>query len=258
MPNPSRRGLARSAPGNRPARAPARAVAGPVAPRQEPAATLHRNVRGLGQKRRDRDLYETPPDCALAICKRLARLVRLDAEPKLIEPSAGSGNFVRAMRAVWRDAIILAIDLHAQNARLLHAAGATSYITGRWQNQNVKGFAADLTVGNLPFSEAEEHIHHGIDMMPVNGWLACLLPTTFLATQGRSERLWTPERPGSLVGCGGLRYFWPLAERPSYTNDGGTDMTEYGVYVWRKGYTLNPEMLPPLWWKEKNRERHDA
>ena len=258
MPNPSRRVLARSAPGRRPAAAPSARRAAPVAPPPAPAPVKHRNVRGMGVKRRDKDLYETPADCALAICKRLERLLRLGTEPRLIEPSAGSGSFVKAMKAVWPEAVIMAVDLHTENGRKLYAAGATSYVIGKWQVQDVAGFASDLDVGNPPFSEAEVHIHHALLTLREGAYLAYLLPTSFLASQGRCARLWRPDNVGSLTGFGGLRYFWPLAERPSYTDDGGTDMTEYGVFVWKKGFTLNPEILPPMWWKPKNAERRDA
>lgn len=259
MPNPSRRVLARSAPGSRPAAAPSVRRPAPVDAGPPRAATLHRNVRGLGAQRRDKDLYETPAALATAICRRLARVLRLDEAPRIIEPSAGSGSFVRAARATWPRATILAVDLHQQNARAMHAAGATSYTVGQWQQQDVGGFGAHLILGNPPYSEAEAHIQHALDhVLGPDGYLAFLLPTSFLASQGRCSRLWPPREPGGLIGLGCLRYIWPIAERPSFTGNSSTDMTEYACYVWRKGWGLSPEVLPPLWWRPENAEHHDA
>jgi hypothetical protein len=143
----------------------------------------------------------------------------------------------------------MAVDLHQSNAMPLHRAGATSYVIGRWQTQDVAGFGADLILGNPPFSEAEEHVAHALSVLPTGGYLCYLLPVTFLATQGRCKRLWTPTNETGLIGCGGLRYYFTLAERPSFTEDGQTDMVEYGIYVWKKGFLGNYEGLPPLWWR---------
>lgn len=208
-------------------------------------------MRGLGAKRRDKDLYETPQACASAICARLEAILKLGEDPRIIEPSAGSGSFVKAARATWPEAIIQAVDLHSENARRLHVAGATSYTTGKWQQQDVGGFGADLIVGNPPFSEAEEHIVHALNVVSPAGYVAMLLPASFLASQRRCKSLWTPNTPGGLVGFGGVRYVWPIAERPSFTEDGATDMSEYICVVWKRNFSMNPELLPPLWWKTK-------
>jgi hypothetical protein len=230
---------------------------------------LVRNVRGMGKKRRDRDLYETPIPCATALCNRVARLLPQPVEPvpdsfdhgdgpamrqrpmRIIEPSAGGGHFVQAARAVWADSKILAVDLHASNAVKLQAVGVTSYIVGRWQDQN-EVMDADLHIGNPPYSEAEEHVAHSLKVMRDGAYGGFLLPVTFIATQGRCERLWT-KWPETNMGVGQLRYFFALAERPSYTGDGQTDMTEYAFYLFQKGYTGNPELLPPLWWRTPGR-----
>lgn len=45
-----------------------------------------------------RDAYQTPPELALAICQRLALAGMRPGE--IVEPSAGSGAFVRAARGV--------------------------------------------------------------------------------------------------------------------------------------------------------------
>jgi hypothetical protein len=238
--------------------------------------TLHRNVRGLGQKRKDKDLYETPVDCATAICGRLKRILvlgiaadrdncvacdeereisgewcerhRVDRPLRIIEPSAGTGNFVRGMRAAWPNAIILANDLFPANAQKLHAAGATSYTTGKWEEQrNIMD--ADLHAGNPPFSLAEKHIEHSLSLLREGAYLAQLLPVSFHGSQGRCKRLWTPHGPDDVFGCGQLRYYFTIAERPSYGYGGKTDMVEYGVFVFQKGFVGTAGLLTPLFWR---------
>lgn len=211
-------------------------------------------------KRKLRDLYETPPETCAAIVARLARLLPSPVESlgththddgsvreslttrawRIVEPSAGSGNFVRALRdnLTFRDAKIIAVDLQPENALPLHRAGATSYVTGCWQEQDLAAFDADLHVGNRPFSEAEEHIHRSLSMLREGAFCADLVPWSFHGTQGRCGGFWR-EFPA--------RYVMALAERPGFTLDGKTDMAEYTLTVWQKGFSGHAEILPAIW-----------
>ncbi len=208
----------------------------PAAPTRQRVATRPAQK----QPRRDRDAYITPLTLARAICDRLAFVIPSPA--RVVEPSAGTGNFVQAVKAVWAEAVVMAVDIHREHSHDLHLAGAASYVTGDWVAQDVRGFKPDLIIGNPPFSHAEVHATHALAQLEDGGHLAFLLPVSFLCGQGRAKRLWSRPAP-----FGGLRYYLPIAERPSFTNDGQTDMSEYAVFVWKKGYDANPMVLPHLW-----------
>lgn len=205
------------------------------------------------KERRDRDAYLTDPRYCLAICRRLSRLI--PAPNRIVEPSAGTGNFIRAAKQVWPEALVMAVDIHPEHHRDLALAGAATYLTGDWMKQDVRQFRPDLDLGNPPFSQAEPHTNHALDMLEQGKHLAFLLPVSFMTTQGRARNLFKnpppdPKDPSTWVrddAWGGLKYIIPLAERPSYTEDGHTDMAEYAVYVWEKGFIGFPTTLPHLW-----------
>lgn len=92
----------------------------------------------------------------------------------------------------------------------------------------------DITIGNPPYNDAEEHLAL---VRPISNYVVFLLRLTFLGSQGRAERLYN--KPG-------LRYLMSVAERPSFV-EGKTDNSEYGVFVWQRFYQGKAEILPPLW-----------
>lgn len=225
----------------------ARRLGSRLAPKTKAAA-----VAAGRDQRVERDAYLTPEKCSLAICKTLADVLKWPGDvenvrpPRIIEPSAGTGSFVAAARTVWPASTLVAVDLYNGHAQALHKAGATSYVIGDWLAQRRSNIITpDLIVGNPPYSDAEEHTQHALNILPDGGHLAFLLPMSFLCGQDRTERLWSQRN---------LRYIIPLAQRPGFITGKGTDMTEYMVAVWRKGWCGNAEQLPHLWWRERTRK----
>ncbi len=202
-------------------------------------ALRHRVRPGQVQPRRDRDAYTTPYPHAQAICRRLSMLI--PSPSRIVEPSAGSGSFVRAAKVVWPESMVMAVDLHEKHHADLTHAGATSYVIGDWLKQDVAGFKPDLILGNPPFSLAEAHIGHALGGLEDGKHLAFLLPVTFLCGQKRARSMWTKPSP-----FGGLRYFGPIAQRPSFSG-GGTDMVEYGIFIWERGFDSFPALVPHIW-----------
>lgn len=219
----------------------ARRVGNRLAPRTKAAA-----VAAGRDSRVERDAYLTPEECSLAICKTLFDTLKLTKPPNIIEPSAGTGSFVAAARAVWPASTIVAVDLFNGHAQALHRAGATSYVIGDWLLQRRESIITpDLIVGNPPYSDAERHTQHGLNLLPNGGHLAFLLPVSFQCGQDRCARLWSQKN---------LLYTIPLAQRPGFTANGKTDMTEYALYVFRKGWRGHATVLDPLWWRERTRQ----
>jgi hypothetical protein len=223
----------------------------PSLPRTAKPSAVGKGGRGGTVARKDvrvkRDLYNTPYDHALAICRRLAKII---APPRrIIEPSAGTGNFVAAARIVWPEAVIMAIDISDEHIQKCYQKGARTCIVGRWQDQDVRSFEPDLMLGNPPNSEVEAHVAHALDQLGPGGHLAFLQPMNVITTQGRAKRMWAVPPPFGNLSC-----LIPLAERPSFgvnkKGKPGTDQVEYGVYVWRKGYLLYPTLLPHIWRSE--------
>lgn len=173
--------------------------------------------------RRELDAYYTPEALAGQLVDTVAGYLR---NPNLIvEPSVGGGAFVKACRARWPTASIVGVDLDPEAEgkafvdRFYHADFAT------WEPEGES--LADLVIGNPPYSHAYEHVrkaHRIIRMGQWRGTVAFLLRLGFLAGQKRHP--WWRE----LKKDGWAPDVHVLSKRPSFTG-GGTDSTEYGLFV---------------------------
>jgi 23S rRNA G2069 N7-methylase RlmK/C1962 C5-methylase RlmI len=95
------------------------------------------------------------------------------------------------------------------------------------------GDGFDLVIGNPPFGLhvegrklpkpiALEHIQAGLRCLLPGGHLVFLLRQSFAASRERYEKLFKRHRPERV---------WNLVQRPSFTEDGQTDMHEYACFV---------------------------
>jgi hypothetical protein len=190
------------------------------------------------------DFYATPDPLALAICRHLGEQHR---NPTLVvEPSAGQGAFVRAIRATWPDAPVMAVEVNPENLAALH--GAEPIVLDDWARFATAAAewldAPDLIIGNPPYRQAQEHVEAGLRWLRPGGVLAFLLRINFLGSLSRVD-FWNR---------GDLSTVIPITPRPSFTN-GGTDGTEYAVFVWTKGHEGPARICPPLVWKPERKRR---
>lgn len=175
-----------------------------------------RNVMNGTRPRNTDDAYFTPDALALAICQKLRTFI---GHPGVvIEPSAGEGAFVRAVRETWPESFIVAVEPNGGASE-----GANVYSAKTWEEYEAPQ-RADLIIGNPPFSLAEEHIKLAISRARYSCFL---LRASFLAGRGRWEHL---HRYGNLA------HVWHVIGRPSFA-DGKTDAAEYAVLVWDSSAT---------------------
>jgi hypothetical protein len=181
------------------------------------------NTMGGATARRDADAYYTPDPLALAICLRLADKIG-DAR-RIVEPSAGSGAFVRAARVQWPHAYLVAVEPNAPASPLLEC-GANAVAARQWEDAaSIVEDDTDLILGNPPFLLWQAHAELALQRLVTGGHLCFLLRASALA--GVKRVAWLRES--------GLRWVWHIAPRPSFTG-GGTDGAEYAVLAWEKGY----------------------
>lgn len=207
---------------------------------------LAKNTLGGTRPRNPGDAYYTPDALALAITRALRD--RLGLEPDLvIEPSAGEGAFVRAARATWPGTRIAATEPYG-SLDALTTAGADQVQDKRWEDAGIVPADDTLVLGNPPYNlpgdgrgnnptTAERHTLLALDRLLDGSHVAFLLRLAFLGGGGRIDRLYS-RHP--------LRALWPVTPRPSFTG-GGTDASEYGVFVWRKGWTGPCDVRPLRW-----------
>jgi len=190
-------------------------------------------------ERHPRDAYETDESLA----GFLVELLGILPAENILEPSAGQGAFVRAVKASVPDTYICAIEPRFECLPALQKSNIDSVIPctleqvpdsywERWGH-------FDWVIGNPPYTLAQQHIELLMERLAPGGRLAFLLRINFLGAQKRHQ-FWQDYSP---------KHIWVLSERPSFTG-GGTDMTEYAFFLWEKGFE-GPTALSVVSWKEK-------
>ncbi len=177
------------------------------------------------------DRYYTPAWVVRQCCDFVIPTVGLEVG-SVLEPSAGTGSFVRALRARYPGACI-----HANDIDPYRYPEATQGFRGDFLafEPNARG-PYDMVVGNPPYTRAMPFIEHGLTLGTV---VIFLLRQGFLASAGRNEFFRT--RPPT--------YVFQLAHRPSFTGDKKTDAADYCFVVWdrrRSAGTTKLHWLPTV------------
>lgn len=172
-----------------------------------------------GSKRIESDYYATPID---AIYKLLGNYRVANSNDVILEPSAGNGIIIKALRAAgYAGNTIHAIEIREEEKSNLESV-ADSVKIGDFLDAD-PGVKYDVIIGNPPFSLAQEFIDKSLSLLKPGGRLIFLLRTNFLESQKRFE-WWQDKTPTRL---------FVLSKRPSFTGK-GTDATSYSWFVWEK------------------------
>jgi hypothetical protein len=102
-------------------------------------------------------------------------------------------------------------------------APGTDYL--EWANNNV--YFWDNVVGNPPFNIANEVVFASLDLLKPGGYLMFLLRLSFAAGQFRRDNLFKLHPPRA-IGVYSRRISWYGTRK--------TNTTDYGLFIWQKGY----------------------
>jgi SAM-dependent methyltransferase len=195
-------------------------------------------------QRRPLDAYMTPPALALAICRRVADTIWLprSSHPlRVLEPGAGTGNFVRAAKETWLNAMVTALDINDEYADACLKAGASGFYEGDFLREpfgEPHDDIYDLVIGNPPFAKAEEFVEAALGLAPS---VAFLMRAAF---RGGARR-W---RPGGLFSLCPPAVTFPIVPRPSFTG-GGTEHSEYELVLFTSQPVQASPVRPIIWKK---------
>lgn len=167
-------------------------------------------------RRSNADFYPTERTLIRAALDKFAPL----DSSQILDIGAGDGRWGRIAREITGAETIVGVE----KRQLPCPASFTDWYTAdylKWRD--LRYF--DLIVSNPPYRIAEAVIRKAWqDLMP-GGTMIMLLRLAFQAGVARSMGLWA-EMPPVCVGV--------CSRRPSFYG-GGTNGTDYGIYVWRKG-----------------------
>ncbi len=216
-------------------------------------------ARRKGEKavREKNDNYPTPPRLAEAIVLRLREMYGdVSASHVLIEPSAGSGTFVRYMRQAWPTSTLIAVELRIEEEENLRQSGATyvaiadwsqwtvEHPPARWIIPNVANNTPSLIIGNPPFTLAQKHLESIFQAFPEGSEVAYLLRFSFFGGRERTVQFWQAQ------GMQFLKHIIPIAPRPQFVR-GTSDNSEYAVFIWKIGHSEPATILPSILWEKR-------
>lgn len=197
------------------------------------------------------DNYPTPQPLADAICRWLRELYPY--KTVILEPSCGSGNFLRAAQQYWSHASqILGIDLDPSHEEEVLKLGYQFVHADFLQYATLLGQSGwlgpqTIVPGNPPYSDdlPQKFIQAVYDHSQEGCVTAFLLRQSFEAGIDRAVNF--PARES-------LAYKRVVAGRPKFRTDTKSqDNSEYAVYVYEKGHTGHyVGWKDPLIWKPKH------
>lgn len=129
---------------------------------------------------RDYSRYYTPPSTAAL----LVEIADISEGMKILEPSAGSGAIVNAIRNEWPDNVeIHAVELKPMVVRdHLIYAGADITICGDFLKVPLEGAGYDRIVANPPFGNETDLGDHWYKMwcsLKIHGLIVAIMPVDF-------------------------------------------------------------------------------
>lgn len=170
------------------------------------------------------DFYETDYGTIERCLQRMNDLVIPRERVRILDLGAGSGRWGEVARRFWPKALVTGVEIREVEKPETY----NCWITGSWPEcADRLGLDYDLIVGNPPYLRAESFTRSGLAKLTDNGHLGFLFKLHFLASQGRRDGLYKEIPPLELNVC---------SKRPSFQENGDTNATEFGYYVWRKGY----------------------
>ncbi len=135
------------------------------------------------------DLFPTPPDVAV----RVAAYLRLEPGLSVLEPSAGTGALVRAIRDAEPDVSLYAIEWDARLAAALDCPCADFLAI---EPMDCFPFRFDRVAMNPPFSGGADirHVEHALEFLRPGGVLVAIMAdgprqAAWLAAQTHVEDL---------------------------------------------------------------------
>jgi hypothetical protein len=200
--------------------------------------------------RTDNDFYPTPWPLPLKICQRMKRDLGNWVPDVIIEPSAGSGAFVRAAKMVWPDIPVVAVELRTEEQDNLRQAGADMIFPGPLESffREYMPPMKVLAIGNPPFSLADQHIKLLLDFLHPGSWISFLLKLNFESGRDRALGFWARKETHYDNKI-------PIVGRPSFkkTELATNAQDEYAQWNWHVGHVGEGKTnWPHIFWKGKH------
>lgn len=179
-----------------------------------------------GSKRVEADFYPTP----ISVIHNF-----LDNHPlqdgAILEPCAGNGYFVKAIRDKGYENKIIVNELREEEDDNLKSVGADTIYHENFLEYIPKNDNVKTIITNPPYSLAQEFVEKCMELYPESE-IIMLLRLAFLESKKRYD-FWQRNPVSKL---------YILSQRPSFTGK-GTDATAYAWFVWNNKTNNNIKVI---------------
>jgi predicted RNA methylase len=171
------------------------------------------SATGRSDVRDPLDFYMTPTWATLALLDRTPWAL----ESKVLEPGCGNGGILTVLvdKGI---STYTGIEIDPRRVGLCHMQGLEHVIEGDYLNPESYWGQYDLAIGNPPYKLAFPFVQRALKDAKL---VAMLLRLNWMASIGRRE-----------FHAGNPAHILVLDKRPGFREDGKTDATEYGWFVW--------------------------
>jgi hypothetical protein len=169
-----------------------------------------------GSKRIDSDFYVTP----ISAIESMLKSYKL-GKGNILEPSAGSGSFIKTIREYGYDNHITAVEVRDEEYTNLKLLADKAYIDDflNWTPDRDYRYI----IGNPPYSIAQEFIERCFEISNEYTEIIMLLRLGFLESKKRYS-FWQQHPVNSLM---------VLSDRPKFINN-KSDFSAYAFFIWNK------------------------
>lgn len=169
-----------------------------------------------GSKRKMQDNYPTP----LNTIETFLNTYELDKNGVILEPCAGNGNFVKALRNKGYKNKIIANEIRSEETANLIKSGADVITHEDFLETDCVYDNVSTIITNPPYSLAKEFLEKCFELYP-DADIIMLLRLAFLESKTRYD-FWQQYPVNKL---------YVLSNRPKFVNN-KTDATAYAFFVW--------------------------
>ena len=159
------------------------------------------------------DKHYTNPHTATAIIRRLIQYEDIQDGDRILDPCVGKGAFPNAIiTEAYNEVDVTTVDVDPE----VVATHTADFLSFR------RSEPFQLIVSNPPFSQGQAFVEHALSLVDPRGTVAFLMLLQFLGSNGRAE--FFRASPPSTIDV--------LRPRPSFADNGQTDMREYALFRW--------------------------
>lgn len=135
--------------------------------------------------KKDFQFFATPE----TLSNHLVNLAKISEDDNFLEPSAGQGNLVNAIRNVVQNAVVDCYELMPQNQRVLESVPGVNFLGEDFTKANHQERYSRI-IANPPFTKGQdiEHLQKMYELLSPEGLVACITSVAWMTGKTKKPK----------------------------------------------------------------------